>query len=219
MRQLTAVLAAALVLLLSGCDSRPADPPAPVKAAEPSAGGPPTGPSGRSLWTLIGDRGETLETLPDDDPDVVAVRKAVALHSATTDNRDHRSITRSTEEEFAFYASEFAESLEKQGYGPRLDRLFRTNELATRQVNTAWYRSTIYRNRATAKAEMDSVLEFTTATPDYLREGGFALNTPYTQHRTVSLAKRDGRWTITAIQKSPMVKGASRPDPSGSEPS
>ncbi|XKK60651.1 hypothetical protein HFP71_33565 [Streptomyces sp. ARC32] len=142
------------------------------------------------------------------------MRKAVALHSATTDNRDHRSITRSTEEEFAFYAPEFARSLEKQGYGRQLDALFRVNELTTRQVNTAWYRSTIYRDRATAKAEMDTVIEFTAATPGYLREGGFALDTPYTQHRTVSLAKQDGRWRITAIRKSPMAKGASRPTPS-----
>ncbi|MGC5344042.1 hypothetical protein ACPXCE_27345 [Streptomyces sp. DT24] len=239
MRQPTAAFAVtlttALVLVLSGCDSAPVDttanPTAPAPAtsdpnaparttpapadpspADPSPqGGPPTGPAGRSLWTLIDDKGATIATLPDDDADVVAVRKTVALHSVTTDNRDHRSIADSTENEFTFYAPEFVQVLKGQGYGAQLATLFRGNQLTTRQVKTAWYRSTIYKDRATAKADMDTVIEFTAAAPGYLKKGGFALNTPYTQHRTVSLAKRDGQWKITAIQKSPMVKDASRP--------
>ncbi|WP_326698096.1 hypothetical protein OG909_12550 [Streptomyces sp. NBC_01754] len=226
MRQLTtaltaAVCTAALVLVVSGCESSPADTAAASPAGRsPQAGGPPTGPAGRSLWTLIDDKGATVATLPDDDPDVAAVRKAVALHSGTTDNRDHRSVTGSpdgtggtggTEDEFTFYSPEFVQALEGQGYGARLASLFRDNKLATRQVKTAWYRSTIYQDRKTAKADMDSVIEFTAATPGYLKKGGFALNTPYTQHRTVSLAKQDGRWKITGIQKSPMVKESTRP--------
>lgn len=115
--------------------------------------------------------------------------------------------------EFAFYSPEFVKALKRQGYAAQLASLFRDNEVTTRQVKTAWYRSTLYKDRATAKAEMDTVIEFTAAAPGYLKKGGFALNTPYTQHRTISLAKQDGRWRITAIQKTPLTKDTSRPTP------
>ncbi|MFD7620935.1 hypothetical protein [Streptomyces sp. NPDC059802] len=214
MRHLTAALTAALVLMLNGCDSAPGDTPTSATSTDGSSqGGPPTGSAGRSLWSLIGDKGETIQTLPDDDPDVVAVRKAVALHSGTTDNRDHRSVTDSTDAEFAFYSPEFVKALKRQGYAAQLASLFRDNKVTTRQVKTAWYRSTLYKDRATAKAEMDTVIEFTAAAPGSLKKGGFALNTPYTQHRTISLAKQDGRWRITAIQKTPLTKDTSRPTP------
>ncbi|MEU8626157.1 hypothetical protein [Streptomyces sp. NPDC048669] len=218
---LPAALAAALVLVLSGCDSAPAHAPTPAGATAPAArtpqGGPPTGPAGRSLWALIDDRGDTIRSLPDDDPDVTAVRRTVALHSAATDNRDHRTLadgTSSADDEFAFYTPEFTKQLKAQGYDRQLTALYRTNRLTTHQVKTAWYRSTLYKDRATAKAEMDTVMEFTAATPGYLKKGGFALNTPYTQHRSVSLAKQDGKWRITAIRKSPLTKTAPRPESS-----
>ncbi|MFJ6464780.1 hypothetical protein ACIQM0_27765 [Streptomyces sp. NPDC091387] len=221
LRAAPAALAAALVLVLSGCDSAPAPAPAPVGAAAPASptpqGGPPTGPAGRSLWALIDDRGDTIRSLPDDDPDVTAVRRTVALHSAATDNRDHRALTDGVggaEGEFGFYSPEFIRALKAQGYDRQLAVLYRTNRLTTHQVKTAWYRSTLYEDRATAKAEMDTVMEFTAATPGYLKKGGFALNTPYTQHRTVSLAKQGGKWKITAIRKSPLTKTAPRPEPS-----
>ncbi|MFD7426960.1 hypothetical protein ACFV6Z_07840 [Streptomyces sp. NPDC059818] len=222
---LPAALAAALVLVLSGCDAAPAPAPAPAGATAPAAspaprGGPPTGPAGRSLWALIDDRGDTIRSLPDDDPDVTAVRRTVALHSAATDNRDHRTLTDGTggagsaDSEFAFYSPEFTRQLKAQGYGRQLSALYRTNRLTTHQVKTAWYRSTLYKDRATAEAEMDTVMEFTAAAPGYLKKGGFALNTPYTQHRTVSLAKQGGKWKITAIRKSPLTKAAPRPETS-----
>ncbi|WP_031087003.1 hypothetical protein [Streptomyces sp. NRRL WC-3549] len=215
MRHLTAALTTALVLVLSGCDSAsaPAETPVPTSssAARTRQGGPPTGSAASSLWALIDGKGETIRQLPDDDPDVTAVRTLVALHSATTDNRDDATITVSAEREFDFYAPGFAQSLRGQSYDRRLVALYRTNKLATRQVKTAWYRSTLYEDRATAKAEMDTVLQFTAADPGYLEKGGFVLDTPYTQHRTVSLAKQDGQWKITAIRKSPMTKAAQRP--------
>ncbi|WP_327337776.1 hypothetical protein OG693_18245 [Streptomyces sp. NBC_01259] len=212
---LPAVLAAALVLALSGCEPAPAPAaPAAAPAAATPQGGPPTGAAGRSLWALIDDRGDTIRSLPDDDPDVTAVRRTVALHSAATDNRDHRTVADGAESEFAFYAPGFGKQLKAQGYDRKLTALYRTNRLTTHQVKTAWYRSTLYEDRATATAEMDTVIEFTAAAPAYLKKGGFALNTPYTQHRTVSLAKRDGAWKITAIRKSPMTKAAPRPESS-----
>lgn len=209
-----AVLPAALVLLLTGCDSTPPSQQAASTRAESSPapdGGPPTGAAAESLWSLIDGRGKTIRVLPDDDPDVTAVRKAVALHAAVTGNRDFRSVTTSVGDEFSFYAPAFTERLRAEGYETRLTAFFRTNKLATRQANTAWYRSTVFEDRTTAKVEMDTVIEFTAGDPGYLKKGGFSLKMPYTEHRSVDLAKVKGRWVITAIDKSPLTRPAERP--------
>ncbi|MFF5104545.1 hypothetical protein [Streptomyces sp. NPDC000134] len=209
-----ASLPATLVLLLTGCDSAPPAKQTPAARAASSPApdsGPPTGAAATSLWSLIDSGGKTIRTLPDDDPDVTAVRKAVALHSAVTDNRDFRSVTASVRNEFGFYTPAFAERLGAEDYASRSTAFFVTNKLATRQKNTAWYRSTVYRDRTTAKVEMDTVIEFTAGDPGYLKKGGFTTNVPYTQHRSVDLVKEKGRWMITGIEKSPLSKPAERP--------
>lgn len=210
------VLPALALLLASGCDA--GGPDAAHSPATPQAGppataqaGPPTGPENRSLWTLIGDGGESLETLADDDPDVTAIRRTVVLHSGTVDDRSSTSVAGSVKSEFAFYGAAFRKSLEAQDYGAEVTALFRDNKLATRQEKVAWYRSTVYRDRRTAKAEMDTVFEFTAGDPGYLKRGGLAVGTPYTEHRTVSLAKQGGTWVITGIRRTPLERPAPQP--------
>ncbi|MER6118667.1 hypothetical protein E6R60_32765 [Streptomyces sp. A0642] len=204
------VLPALAVLFFSGCDfgTSAADPPASPAARQ---GGPPTGPENRSLWTLIGADGETIETLADDDRDVSAIRRTVVLHSGTVDGRSSASVAESVKKELTFYGTEFRKSLDAQNYGTKVTAFFRDNALATRQRKVAWYRSTVYRDRRTAKAEMDTVFEFTAGDPAYLKKGGLAVGIPYTEHRTVNLAKRDGTWVITGIRRTPLERPAPKP--------
>lgn len=204
------VLPAVAVLLFSGCASGTAAPDASHSPGTRQAG-PPAGPENRSLWTLIGAKGETLETLADHDPDVTAIRRTVVLHSGTVDDRSGASAEESVRSEFAFYSPEFAEALEAQSYGTKVAALFQDNALATHQQKVAWYRSTVYRDRRTAKAEMDAVFEFTAGDPAYLKKGGLALRTPYTEHRTLNLAKQGGTWVITGIRRTPLERPAPQP--------
>lgn len=202
MNRRTAALAVAAALLAAGCTA-----PAATRADGTIR---PTAPahSGQSLWHVIDDSGRTANQLADDDPLVTAVRKTVVLHSGILDNRDHRTIGDSATAEFAFYSEEFADTLRAQQYPSKLRDLFTENGLSTRQTAVAWYRSTFPTGRDTAKVEMETTIEFTTADPAYLKAHGFSLRTPYTQHRTVSLAKIDGRWLIVALTKNPLTRQA-----------
>ncbi|SEE51647.1 hypothetical protein SAMN05216483_6479 [Streptomyces sp. 2131.1] len=197
------------VLLFSGCDSATTVPDPASSTARQA--GPPTGPENRSLWTLIDADGETIETLADDDPDVTAIRRTVVLHSGAVDDRNSASVTESLKSEFSFYGVEFRKALEARSYATKAIALFRDNALATRQQKVAWYRSTVFRNRRTAKAEMDTVFEFTAGDPAYLKKGGLAVGTPYTEHRTISLAKQGSTWVITGIRRTPLERPAPKP--------
>ncbi|WP_406455975.1 hypothetical protein OG782_29255 [Streptomyces sp. NBC_00876] len=206
------VLPTLAVLLFSGCDSGAGSAaPDPERSPVTRQAGPPTGPENRSLWTLIGADGERVETLADDDPDVTAIRRTVVLHSGTVDDRSSDSVTESVKNEFAFYGGEFKKALEAQNYGTKVTALFRDNGLSTRQEKVAWYRSTVYKDRRTAKAEMDTVFEFTAGHPAYLKKSGLAVGTPYTEHRTVNLAKQGGTWVITGIRRTPLERPAPKP--------
>ncbi|QKW07524.1 hypothetical protein HUT18_15185 [Streptomyces sp. NA04227] len=210
---LPALMASAL--LTTGCGDNSPDPRSATTASRSRPGGPPTGDRAASLWSLIGEGGKDLGGLPDDDKDVAAVRKTVALHSGAVDNRGPGELPESLKTEYAYYTAEFRAALRTQDHDAQLTRLFRTNKLTTRQTKIAWYRSTLHTDRTTAKVEMDSVIEFTAATRDYLERGGFELRTPYTQHRTLSLVKRDGTWLIDRIDKTPLTRPSARPVPTG----
>ncbi|WP_030689243.1 hypothetical protein [Streptomyces globisporus] len=191
-----AVLLLAAALLAAGCTTTgtPAKSPAPRADL-----------SGQSLWHVIDEDGRTVRQLPDDDPTVTAVRKTVVLHSGVVDDRDHRTIEQSAQREFAFYSRDFAGELRSQQYEKKLSALFTDNGLATRQTGLAWYESTFPQDMTAAKVEMDTVITFTEADRPFLNASNLALDTPYTQHRTVSLAKTGGKWTIVAIQKGPLT--------------
>ncbi|MFJ6521590.1 hypothetical protein ACIQJ4_25440 [Streptomyces filamentosus] len=170
----------------------------------------PTAPdhSGQSLWHVIDKNGKTVAQLPDDDPLVTTVRKTVVLHSGIVDNRDHRTVATSAAGEFAFYNKGFAASLDSQHYKTKLERLFTDNRLATRQTSLAWYKSTFPEDRTTAKVDMETTIEFTAGDAAYLKAKQLALHTPYTQRRTISLAKTGDRWLIVAIEKNPLTRQA-----------
>ncbi|WP_121831000.1 hypothetical protein [Streptomyces sp. S1] len=201
MNRRTALLVLTVAALTTGCTAAP-----PTTSAVPG----PTAPdhSGQSLWHVIDADGKTLTQLADDDPLVTAVRKTVVLHSGVVDNRDHRGIARSATNELDFYNDDFAASLRAQDYVDKLTELFTENHLTTRQTAIAWYRSTLPRDRSTAKVSMESTIEFTAADPSYLKANGLTLGTPYNQRRTVSLARTGGRWLIVAIEKEPLTKQA-----------
>ncbi|RPE36174.1 hypothetical protein [Kitasatospora cineracea] len=200
----TALLLAAALPCAAACTAQ--DRPAPSTGRAAAA---PQAPehSGQSLWHVIDADGRTTAQLPDDDPVVSAVRKPVVLHSGAVDNRDERILADSTAQEFSFYAPAFADRLRAQHYDTKLAELFTANHLATRQVGIAWYRSTLPEDLATAKVEMESTIEFTAADPGYLTANGFKLDQPYTQHRTVGLARSGDRWVITAIDKTALQPG------------
>ncbi|MFF5789687.1 hypothetical protein ACFY8P_32500 [Streptomyces sp. NPDC012693] len=196
-----APLLLAAALLAAGCTPTNSRPAAAPSATRPNH-------AGQSLWHLIDENGKTLTQLPDDDATVTAVRRTVVLHSGVVDNRDHRSITGSASQEFTFYSKGFADKLRSQRYDTKLSELFTSNRLVTRQTSIAWYRSTFPQDMTTAKVEMDSVIEFTSADQSYLKTNKFELNKPYTQHRTVSLTKTDGKWTIVGIEKDRLTQEA-----------
>ncbi|GAA4838454.1 hypothetical protein [Kitasatospora terrestris] len=186
--------ALAAVLAAAGCTTAQPAPPGPTVPDH----------SGQSLWHVIDADGKTIRQLPDDDPVVTAVRKTVVLHSGAVDNRDAAGIADSTTQEFTFYGTDFTASLRAQQYDTKLAALFTTNHLATRQVSIAWYQSTFPKDMTTAKVQMDATIEFTAADPGYLATSHLELNKPYTQHRSVSLAKQGDRWAIVAIDKNPL---------------
>ncbi|MET7760329.1 hypothetical protein ABZT27_37440 [Streptomyces sp. NPDC005389] len=154
--------------------------------------------------------------MPDDDPVVTKVRKTAVLHSGVVDNRDHRTVGDSASKEYTFYDKGFADKLRKERYGEKLADLFTKNHLVTRQTSIAWYKSTFPADMRTAKVEMDTTIEFVAADPGYLEASKFALDTPYTQHRTLSLARSGDTWTIVAIQKGPLTPQEQAPLKPGS---
>ncbi|MBC6451029.1 hypothetical protein [Actinokineospora xionganensis] len=199
-----AIAVVALCWLFSGCSPTPAAP------GTHAAGGPP---QGQSLWKLVDAAGAVVATVPDDDPDVAAVRKTVVLHSGVVDNRDSASVAAAVRDEFSFYDNGFIKQLQDKGYLSSVTGMFQSNGLRTRQVAVAWYESTLLRERTSAKVQMESTIEFTAAEPAYLAGQQLALNTPYLQRRSISLAKVDGTWKITGIEKYPLTRHT--PPPAG----
>ncbi|MEU4746327.1 hypothetical protein AB0G02_38515, partial [Actinosynnema sp. NPDC023658] len=163
------------------------------------------------LWHVIDGKGEKIKGLPDDDSNVTAVRKVVALHSGVVDNRTPETVWDSVEHEFSFYHRDFVQRLDSEQYRDKLVRLFGDNALSTRQVSVAWYESTFHEGMRTAEVRMESTFEFTTASPDYLAANRFELNKPYTQRRTVSLSLEGDTWRIGMMEKEPLTKSAGKP--------
>ncbi|MFC7615440.1 hypothetical protein ACFQV2_20000 [Actinokineospora soli] len=187
----------------------PAAGPGVLRHTHPAAHRRPA--RGASLWHVIDDKGTTIHTLQDDDPNVTAVRKLVALHSGAVDNRSPDTVSGSVEVEFSFYDKAFAARLESERYADKLVRLFTDNALTTRQTSVAWYQSTFHQDMRTAKVDMESTFEFTAASPEYLAANQFELNKPYTQRRTLSLHLDGDTWRIGTIEKSHLSKPNPKP--------
>ncbi|MGY0234189.1 hypothetical protein [Longispora urticae] len=207
MNKLTATAVLAL-LILSGCDSAPraTTGPDPTREQRNQAAR-----ERQTVWWVLDEDGNKTTNLADDQPDVTAVRKVVALHSNTVDNRDHRTITEHADDEYGYYHPAFAEELRAKNYTGQLVSLYTTHQLRTHQTNLAWYTSTFPRDLTTAKVDIDVEFQFDEATAAYLAANQLALATPYVQHRTISLAKTGDRWTITKIDKSPLTRRPTTP--------
>ncbi|MFE2729310.1 hypothetical protein [Kitasatospora sp. NPDC059327] len=208
---LRAVLATAALLAAAACTATHTDATPSAASAAPQM----PDHSGQSLWHVIDQDGKTLRQLPDDDPVVTAVRKTVVLHSGAVDNRDQQNLADSIQQDFTYYHPDFAAALRSQQYESKLTQMFTTNHLATRQLGVSWYQSTFHQDMTTAKVEMDATIAFTAADPAYLAANHFELNKRYTQHRTVSLTRTGDRWTITAIDKTPLAQAVAPPKPTG----
>ena len=193
MSLIRAVLAAVAVLVLTACAATPPEAAHHV-------------PVDRTLWHVIDDRGTPITGLADDDPTVTAVRKTVTLHSGAVDNRDSATVDSALSAEYGFYAANLVTDLTTQNHRQRTIDLFTENNLTTTQTSVAWYQSTFYKDMRTAKVTMESTIKFTTASKSFLAKNDLALNTPYTQRRTVSLTREGDAWKITAIEKFPLTK-------------
>lgn len=206
-RQLTI---AVLLLAIAGCDTTPA-PPAGSSIDVHTEASRQADRQRQTLWTVIDSNGANQASLPDDHPEVSAVRELTLRHTAIVDNRDHHTITASVRNEYRCYEPGFVAKLRSQAYEDKLITLYTGNHLQTRQVSISWYASTFDTEFTTARANIDSIFEITTADPAYLEKNQLKLGTRYTQHRTIDLIKRDGGWLISNIDKQRLTRDTGPP--------
>ncbi|MBO9704262.1 MAG: hypothetical protein J7474_01925 [Arthrobacter sp.] len=183
----------------TGASSAPAQSPSPAPLS-------PTIQPGQTIWHLAATDGTAGSSVPDDDPDVQAAQKAVALHTRTVDERSAQNVASSVAQEETFYTRAFTSALGRNDYATKTKNLFTASQLETRSLAIAWYVSTLTPDRKTAHAEIDATFEFVHAGPGFLRTNQFALNKPYTQHRTLTLVKEGSRWLINDITKQPLTR-------------
>ena len=201
------LIAAASALCITACNAT-----APtgsgsslVKSPSPAALSPTIQP-GQSIWHLAKSDGTAGASVPDDDPDVQAAQKVVALHTRTVDQRSATNVASSVAQEETFYTKTFTTALSRNDYAGKTKNLFTTSQLETRSLAIAWYVSTLSPDRKTAHAEIDATFDFVRAEPGFLSTNQFALNKPYTQHRTLTLVKEGNRWLINDITKQPLTR-------------
>ena len=191
------LLALVLVIcaFLVGCTPT-ADSDSPTGTGETTP--TPSRTEGQTLWTIAG----TEQQLPDDDPDVQAVRTLVTVHSGVVDNRAPETIEASLEKEFNFYTPEFAAALENVGW--RTITLKRANSSAAilEQHGIAWMQSTINAKRITANVRYESYVVFTSGTEAFLQDNGLTLGTEYVMVREVTATVHDGEWLISDVRES-----------------
>ena len=197
------VVSTLLLALMTGCTPTPTDV-APTTVSETAAPQPtaPQRDEASTLWHLEG----SDETLPDDDPDVIALQRTVALHSATVDDRAPDTVDAALEDEFAFYTPAFVASLDDAQYRQTASAMYRDNGLATRQLGVAWTTSTISADRTRASVGFESIFEFTAGSDAYLSERGLKTGERYAQPRELSLVRDGDAWLIDGIQKGPLSR-------------
>ncbi len=191
----------AAMCALTGCVGQP-DAASPAPPAAESAPPQPQRDSTQTLWTIEGSDTPLL----DDDPDVIAIQRTVALHSAAVDNRTANTVETAVGEEFSFYSEEFIAKLDAEGYRDATIALYRDNDLTTEQLGVAWSRSTISQDRIRATVGFESILHFTTGIDEYLRARDLEQNERYAQARELTLVKVGDVWMIDDIRKAPLAK-------------
>lgn len=202
-RAARATLALAALCALTGCVAQP-DTASPAPAAAESAPPQPQRNDTQTLWTIEGSK----TSLPDDDPDVIALQRTVALHSATVDNRSANTVETAMDQEFSFYTVDFVAKLDAEDYRDATIALYRDNDLTTEQLGVAWSRSTVSEDRTRATVGFESILQFATGDEEYLQARGLLRDERYAQARELTLIKIDDTWTIDDIRKAALTKSA-----------
>lgn len=159
--------------------------------------------SQQTLWSVMDQEGKKVKSLSNDHPDVIAVKKLVEGHGKVVDNRDYQSIN--TKDEYAFYVTPFVDEL-KKGYEEKLYEMYKGNKINLIQTSFSWYEMTFSSEYETARVVVESELEITEASQDYLNENQLKLHTPYQQQRTMDLLKEGDTWKISSINKTPFIK-------------
>lgn len=190
--------------VLAGCSPAPS-PIAPIETPSVDV---PGGLSEQTLWSLAPDPDSVGEALADDDPDVQAVRKAVALYTDIIDRRSWESIRDSAEAENAFYSAKAIESLGND-YAHDVEALFEANMLRLEPIAVAWYRSSLSADRLSAVATIGSTFQFVEASVEYREQVAIELGRPYVELRRIYLAKVDGVWLIDRVERQPLQEVAS----------
>lgn len=194
----------ALVLGMSGCsDSGSTGDAVATAAASPATGGQgaaavPDTLASQTLWSVEG----TEEFLPDDDPDVQAVRTLVTVHSGAVDNRGPETVEQSLADEYSAYSAEFAETLD--GVDWRSVSIARTTDqsVSSQQVGIGWLQSSISADRRSATAQYESYIVFTAADDAFFTENGIERGREYTMLRKVSAEKINDEWLISDVRES-----------------
>ncbi|VXB45851.1 hypothetical protein MICRO8M_130214 [Microbacterium sp. 8M] len=135
-----------------------------------------------------------------------SAQKVIALQTSAVDRRASETVSQDIATEMTFYTASFSEALRKDGYADKTVALFEDAQLTTAPLSISWYVSTLSADRTTGRAEIDATFEFTRADDDFLAKNRLALDTPYTQHRTIDLVKQDGRWLISNITRAPLTR-------------
>ncbi|GGE98921.1 hypothetical protein [Mycetocola zhadangensis] len=166
---------------------------------DPAASTPaPSRAEGQTLWSVTG----TDEQLPDDDPDVQAVRTLITVHSGVIDNRSPENIEASLEEEFGLYTPEFAATLDGVDWRETALERVASGASVVEQRGVAWMQSSIDAERSTASVQYESYVVFTAGDEAFLRDNGITLGAEYLMIREVTAAVHDGEWLISGIRES-----------------
>ncbi|MCO1338957.1 hypothetical protein BJH93_08630 [Kocuria polaris] len=201
-RKYTLTGCAIAVVLLSGCANAldSGTDPAPATASEHQ----PQRDGESSLWHVEG----AATSLPEDDPDVIALQRAVALHSAAVDNRSAGNVEDTLDAEYQHYSDGFSRMLEDQNHRASTEDLYQDHDLQTRQLGVAWTTSSLSADRNRAVVGFESIFEFTAGDETYLNERELELDERYAQPREITLVRAGEEWVIDNIEKGPLRAAA-----------
>ncbi|TYP71064.1 hypothetical protein [Paenibacillus methanolicus] len=202
---LIALLLGAIGAMFAGCSSA---------NSESEAAGSTEGEARRqaeraaqTLWHVLDAEGNQAESVADEHPDVIAVRKLLILHANAINNRSYKTIR--PEEELAYYTETFRSQLGKR-YQNELKQLYEQQQIEIKQRNLAWYDITFAADYRRAQAKVEDEFEFVACEPQYLAARKLSLGKSYKQQRVVDLVKEGDAWRIADIKKSPLTEGSAK---------
>lgn len=197
----------ALGMGMSGCsDPSPSGDAAVPTAASPALPNPsddaevtvPDDLAGQTLWSIAG----SGEALPDDDPDVQAVRTLVTVHSGAVDDRGPETVDRALEEEYSAYSPQFSATLDAVDWRTRSIARTLDRAVVSQQAGLAWMPSTISADRRSATAQYEAFIVFTAADGAFFAENDIQPGREYSMSRMVEAEKIDGVWLISDVRES-----------------